>query len=730
MLLNRVRTYTSTTNNGSATLGDAALPHQTWDAAGAVAGNTYSYLIEDGEAWEIGRGIYTEGSLSRPGPGSDTAFQSSTGALLVLSGQALISCAPLAQDIPGATGTGSGLSLEVDTGSGTFATDVTKLTITGAGVSLTNPASGEVDIAFSGGTSAGAGATTLVATSILEAATSNVTFSVPAGYTDLEIRFSAGGDYTGGTDVPIALQLNGDTGNNYGGEQTFNSQSHGTTLVDTPSSAYFSGPQIVTSVNAQPLSYTSGEISIGNYLDTTRSKTMYGSCANRWAVLRDLSYVGEWRNPEAITSIKLFPVNGNFKAGSRFDLYGIGSVAGAGTTLGSLEIDDAAGSVATGVTKLTITGPGATLTSPAAGEVNLVISGGGGSGGGSGGSNLLAYAASDVSSGPQDASAVETGGLLIPGMTTSFTLTETTDVKVSFSSLMERAADSGTVRLMLYIDGAEYVPTDPSQRYYAVDQGDNNVFSTSWFHIVSLAAGAHTVAIWWEDVAHVELTTFWNRGLVVEAMQLATSGGGETTPVVVAADYFRINGSATLNTAVAPTAGNLQVILQTGAGGTAGNSAPPTGFQTMLNNSSTNTGNNPGQAYQEGAVFFRYVPAGAGTAIVAGAADYRNMAVFEVSGAAGLSAFFDTLQTSGEAFGATVLRHSTADLTFLMIENDSGTLPSFDALTGVTQLHQFGPDSGNHYAAVAQLGSAAPLGVTGTFASAPNYPCYLTVSVW
>jgi hypothetical protein len=94
LLLNRVKANTATTGTGAVTVGAAVAPYQSWSAGGAVSGMYYDYLIEDGASWELGVGLYNGTTLTRPGPGVDPWFASSSGALLNLSGSATIACVP------------------------------------------------------------------------------------------------------------------------------------------------------------------------------------------------------------------------------------------------------------------------------------------------------------------------------------------------------------------------------------------------------------------------------------------------------------------------------------------------------------------------------------------------------------------------------------------------------------------------------------------------------------
>lgn len=113
-LLNRVKVATSATGSAATpiTLGAAETGFQTMSAAGAVDGTLYTYVIEDGNDWEIQSQAYTASgpSLARGTP----IASSNSGSRITLTGSAKIFISPCADDV------GSPCIIDVFDSSGTW----------------------------------------------------------------------------------------------------------------------------------------------------------------------------------------------------------------------------------------------------------------------------------------------------------------------------------------------------------------------------------------------------------------------------------------------------------------------------------------------------------------------------------------------------------------------------------------------------------------------------------
>jgi hypothetical protein len=94
-LVNRAKMTTATTGTGTITLGSAVDGYQTFANAGVANADVVRYVIEDGDAWEIGTGTYTSSGTTL----SRTITESSTGNLLNLSGDAVVFVTAAEQDI-------------------------------------------------------------------------------------------------------------------------------------------------------------------------------------------------------------------------------------------------------------------------------------------------------------------------------------------------------------------------------------------------------------------------------------------------------------------------------------------------------------------------------------------------------------------------------------------------------------------------------------------------------
>jgi hypothetical protein len=170
---------------------------------------------------------------------------------------------------------------------------------------------------------------TPIATQILNANTASVTFSsIPQNYTDLVFVANMRSSKNTSTSDTTSVRFNNDSGSNYSNTNLYGISSVVTNRRSNDAQ-WFSGEMASDTATANV--YTPIIYNIMNYANTTTFKTIINRGSNTTE-----PYVGTsvclYRSTSAITAITIYPANGDFVAGSSFNLYGIAE--GGGYALG------------------------------------------------------------------------------------------------------------------------------------------------------------------------------------------------------------------------------------------------------------------------------------------------------------------------------------------------------------------------------------------------------------
>ena len=146
---------------------------------------------------------------------------------------------------------------------------------------------------------------------------------IPGSYRNLRLE-TVGRSDAAVSATDLGLQFNGDTGFNY----DWGGLDAGAGIAPTQFSSIGSSYLrlgTVPGANSGAGLFNISSVSVPAYADTLIRKAVTSTCwRNEAGLAASVEVVGgAWRNTNAVTSMHLFPVSGNFTAGCSFTLYGL-----------------------------------------------------------------------------------------------------------------------------------------------------------------------------------------------------------------------------------------------------------------------------------------------------------------------------------------------------------------------------------------------------------------------
>ena len=166
----------------------------------------------------------------------------------------------------------------------------------------------------------------LISSNTLASSATSVTFSsIPATYTDLEIRCSTRSDQASNIDL-VTLTFNGSSAGNYSNTSFIGNSSTVTSNRGSGQPYLRNGYTSGNSTTANTFGSTT--IYIPNYLSSNAKPVANFSVGENNSAATAAAYVSVyaslWSLTSAITSITISPINGpNWLTGSSFYLYGV-----------------------------------------------------------------------------------------------------------------------------------------------------------------------------------------------------------------------------------------------------------------------------------------------------------------------------------------------------------------------------------------------------------------------